>query len=63
MITAQELRFVVDILSELRAIVDPSECLEGEITEAIDLLRALKMEPTENYLNFMKDNKDLLYNE
>lgn len=41
MITSGELGFVKDVFEDLRAISDPSDYLEGEVQEAINLLDQL----------------------
>jgi hypothetical protein len=44
MITKGELEYVIDIFEELKVLADPSEFLEEEAEEAINILRSLKLE-------------------
>ena len=44
MITKGELHYVIEILEELMALADPSEYLEEEAAEAINILRSLNLE-------------------
>ena len=50
MISTSEVNFISDLLSELLALTDPSEYLQDEVDQALELLAALKQHSAENVL-------------
>lgn len=50
MITAGEVYFIREVLTEVASIADPSEYYEGEVAEAINLLNKLMSYNTEQIL-------------
>ena len=46
MITPSEVNYVIDILTELVALTDPSEFLQEEVDQATELLESLKQYDT-----------------
>jgi hypothetical protein len=42
-LTMHELEFVIEVFEDLRVLADPSEYLEGEVEEAVNILRSLKI--------------------
>jgi hypothetical protein len=59
MLSQAEIRYVMDIISELAAIADPSEFLEEEVQQAIDLLENAETMGLDNYLNFNKERETM----
>lgn len=44
MISAEEIRYIIDIIEELIALADPSEYLEEEVNHALTILKTQKYE-------------------
>ena len=47
MITTGEIQFVTDVLQDLVSLADPSEYLEGEVTQAFEILNSLDKQQNE----------------
>jgi len=58
MITQTNIRYIKDVVGDLRALADPSEYLEGEVDEVMRLLDELETVDFDTYMKMMELSSD-----
>ena len=57
-ISKGEVQFVIDIIGDLTALSDPSEYLQDEVEEALEILKKLPSIDLESYINYETEIKE-----